>query len=325
MSRILLLFACFAAVSAVFKRMPRDEFVVSPLPHTYINATALPTSFTWGNVNGVNYLTKSLNQHIPQYCGSCWAHGAVSALADRIKIARKAQGVEIGLAIQYILNCGTQQAGSCHGGDHLATYGFIKGTGFIPYDTCLQYEACSSESTEGRCASGNWQCSAINTCRTCNTFAAYGGKCVGVTKFPNASIAEYGPISGAAKMKAEIYARGPIACGVNAAAILNYKGGVFDDPSAGTDIDHIISIVGWGLDSATNKEYWIVRNSWGQYWGELGYFRAVLGGNQLGLESDCAWATPKSWTEVNFPCFEDGSNCLNASSYVDPSFRQRKN
>jgi hypothetical protein len=36
------------------------------LPHAYINPNDLPESFYWGNVNGVSYLTKSLNQHLPQ-------------------------------------------------------------------------------------------------------------------------------------------------------------------------------------------------------------------------------------------------------------------
>ena len=42
----------------------------SPLPYTYIDPSELPDEFTWGNVQNVSYLTRTLNQHIPQYCGS---------------------------------------------------------------------------------------------------------------------------------------------------------------------------------------------------------------------------------------------------------------
>jgi len=107
----------------------------------------------------------------------------------------------------------------------------------------------------------------------------------------------------------EIYERGPIACGINANAILDYKGGILDLPNESKEVDHIISIVGWGYDENSSKQYWVVRNSWGEYWGEMGFVRVVLGDNQLGLESNCAWAVPGSWTEVNLPCNEDGSNC----------------
>ena len=108
----------------------------------------------------------------------------------------------------------------------------------------------------------------------------------------------------------EIMKNGPIACGINAEPILDYQGGIFDDDSYSHQINHIISVIGWGLNPKTNKQYWIVRNSWGEYWGELGYFRIVLGDNQLGIESDGAWAIPKKWTELNYPCSEDGLNCL---------------
>jgi len=204
----------------------------SPLPTEYTDVSSLPDAFSWGNVNGTNYLTKSLNQHLPQYCGSCWAHGALSALADRIKIARGAAGPDINLAIQYILNCG--DAGSCHGGDHLGVYEFIKKSGFVPYDTCLPYEACSEESTEGNCKgrSANFKCSKLNTCRTCSTFKANGGFCSEIDTFPNATVAEYGEVSGVNAMKAEIFRRGPIAIGINAEPVVNYQGGIFDDKSA---------------------------------------------------------------------------------------------
>ena len=65
----------------------------------------LPTNFWWGNVNGVNYLTYQRNQHIPVYCGSCWAFSATSALSDRIKIRRNAQWPDVILAPQVLISC----------------------------------------------------------------------------------------------------------------------------------------------------------------------------------------------------------------------------
>ena len=270
-----------------------------------VSANVLPSSWSWSNVNGSNYLTKSLNQHIPQYCGSCWAHAALSSLADRIKIQRFGAFPDINLAVQFLLNCG--QAGSCYGGSSYQAYKFIHQVGFVPFDTCLPYQACSSDSKEGLCQYGNFSCSALNTCRTCSTFHQNGGSCVAINHFPNATVADYGTISGVQQMKAEIYTNGPIACGVNANPLLDYTGGVVDLPDASTETDHAISVVGWGVD---NKEpYWLIRNSWGEYWGELGFFRLKLGTNQLGIEGECSWAIPGKWTQHNYPCDEDGANC----------------
>ena len=93
-------------------------------------------------------------------------------------------------------------AGSCHGGNHLAVYEFVKQSGFWPYDTCLQYAACSAESTEGICSAGDYTCKPINTCRTCSTFSAMGGFCGPIDVFPNATIAEYGQVAGETDMMA---------------------------------------------------------------------------------------------------------------------------
>ena len=88
-------------------------------PLTPVNA--IPSAFDWGNVNGVNYLTNMRNQHIPQYCGSCWAHATTSALSDRIKIARNASWPDMNISPQVLISCETDTDG-CHGGYHLNAY-----------------------------------------------------------------------------------------------------------------------------------------------------------------------------------------------------------
>jgi cathepsin X len=120
---------------------------------------------------------------------------------------------------------------------------------------------------------------------------------------------------------AEIYARGPVTAGIAGQYLHNYTGGIITDKESPSwrnlPITHEVSIVGWGIDSTTGIQYWIVRNSHGEYWGELSFFRIELGMNLLGIESHISWATPGYWTVHNVPCVQDGSNCQRY--YIDPS------
>lgn len=54
-------------------------------------------------------------------------------------------------------------------------------------------------------------------------------------------------------------------------------------------------------------------------WSEMGYFRILAGHNSLGIEMEAAWATPGAFTVHNFPCYEDGGNCVKTQYYEDPS------
>lgn len=266
-----------------------------------------PDEFTWCDKDGVNYCTMNRNQHIPQYCGSCWAHGALSALADRVKIARGGKGVDINPSVQHILNCA--DVGTCHGGsaDGVNQWIYLNGlTGGVSLESAQPYLACSSESKEGFCPHIDVTCNALNTARTCGSFDQEGGGCTGLNHYPNISVADYGSISGSDAMMKEIYSRGPIACGIDANPILNYDGGIVDGPG---NVDHIVSVVGWGTDAKKGK-YWIVRNSWGEYWGEFGYLRVKFGGLAM---TECYWATVADYTapeKLNYyTCHEGGDNC----------------
>jgi cathepsin X len=266
---------------------------------TYASVKDLPTDYSWGNVNGESLLTTVRNQHIPVYCGSCWAMGSTSALSDRWNIASKKAGGDADgvlpqhmLSVQNVLSCGNDKTGcgSCNGGDDSGVYEYAQKYG-IPHETCSNYMAV------------NTQCSATEPvsdknkppCYTCNP----GRKgCAAISEFDKLFISGYGTCSGYDKMKQEIFANGPISCGIAATDKMEeYTGGIYSEESS--RIDHIISVVGWGVDVPSgNNEYWIVRNSWGEPWGEKGYMRIVTSKNtgtagtaNNAIERECAFGT----------------------------------
>lgn len=109
-------------------------------------------------------------------------------------------------------------------------------------------------------------CSPIQKCKECNG-PVNGTNCWAITNFKNWMVSQYGTVSGASRMQSEIYARGPIACGIMATSGFDaYTGGIYSEYQPSISINHEVSVLGWGVQSG--EQFWIGRNSWGTYWGE---------------------------------------------------------
>jgi len=203
-----------------------------------------------------------------------------SALSDRLNIARRGTFPQVELSAQALISC--NGGGNCDGGNPGAAYEYIYHNG-ITDTTCAPY------------AAKNLQCNALAVCETCHsTDNSYTpGVCEPVKRYNKYGLSEYGSISGASNMKKEIYARGPISCGISVTKEFEeYSEGVFSQHVWFPSINHEISIIGWGYDTELGKEYWIGRNSWGTYWGENGFCRIQMYKNNLGIEKSCSWGVP---------------------------------
>ena len=261
----------------------------------------LPENFDWRRVNGTNYVEQTRNQHIPQYCGSCWAHAATASLADRFNIQRGGMWPVAALSVENVLAC--SGAGTCHGGFDGGVYEYAESSG-IPPETCNSYLASDQE------------CSSMHQCFTCWPGDTPTSNCMPLHDYKRLGVSEHGRVSGRAEMKAEIYARGPISCEIDATGGLDaYNGGIYAEFNPDASTNHLVSVIGWGRDARTDVEYWIVRNSWGQPWGEDGFFRIVTSnafdgnGNDfnLAIETSCGWAVPSGWKHASEYGFtEDG-------------------
>lgn len=184
-----------------------------------------------------------------------------------------------------MVNC--QAGGSCNGGDPSGVYDWAYHNG-IPDSSCEQYTAKNLDSDT---------CNPIDICRDCtwpppaaNETGIEGCWAVDYKKY---YVSDYYGFSGAEKMKAELYKNGPISCGLMVTdGFEAYKGGVYSEVNSFPMINHEISIVGWGVDEETSTDYWIGRNSWGTYWGEMGFFRIKMHSDNLAVETDCTAGLP---------------------------------
>merc|ERR1712232_456105 len=170
-------------------------------------------------------------------CGSCWTFSATETLESHYQIATKKTKI---LAPQTFVNCVKNPkhcggTGGCEGATMELAFNLTADTG-IALETDIPYRGQDEE---------------------CKPYKA-AVKCTGYVK---------NPVNDAAALETAVATKGPQAITVAAEPWMSYGGGVFNGctGSLGADLDHGVQLVGY------TQDYWMVRNSWGSFWGDNGY------------------------------------------------------
>ena len=218
-------------------------------------SNAAPDAFDWRDKNVVSAVKDQGS------CGSCWAFSTVANL-EGLYAAEK--GTIKTFSEQMLVDCDTSDSG-CNGGLMEYAFAWLKKNGGLMTDADYPYKGVKS------------------TCKSSSS-KYVDMKVTGYKKL-GSSYSTWSPVD-EDEIKEFLYETGPLAIALNADPLQTYTSGVLDltstkCPTSG--INHAVTLVGYGNDSSSGKDYWLVKNSWGKSWGESGYFRIRRGNGTCGV------------------------------------------
>ena len=216
-----------------------------------MDTSAIANSVNWVEAGGVTPV-KDQGQ-----CGSCWAFSATGSLEGAHYVA---SGELLSFSEQQLVDCAFLAYGdlACNGGLASNAYNYyIDGHNAETEDSYPYFSGTTR--SKGDCQYDASSASDV-------TVQSY-------TTVTPQSVAD---------MKAAL-GQQPLAVAIEADKLCfqTYSSGIFDNDNCGTSLDHAVLAVGYG--SENGQEYWLVKNSWASTWGDQGYIRMAITGDDAGI------------------------------------------
>ena len=227
-------------------------------------------------------------------CGSCWAFGSTESFEDRRCIATgedKEFSTEDTASCCQGFACGFSMG--CNGGQPSAALQWMsnvgvvtggdypdigKGTSCRPYTLAPCAHHVPATSKYPKCPSNEYptpQCT-----KQCSESKYPTDYSADKTKGSHAY-----SVSSVQQMMQELVNYGPLAVAFSVYSdFLTYKSGVYTHQTGQMLGGHAVEMVGYGTENG--KDYWLVKNSWNEEWGDNGYFKIARGTDECGIEDD---------------------------------------